>query len=570
MNNNWAKNLTNRFLFFTGKGGVGKTSLAAALAVSLADSGEKVLIISTDPASNLDEVFNTKLKSIPTEIFDVPNLAALNLDPEESARQYREKMVAPHRGKLPDAVLRNIEEQFSGSCTTEIAAFDEFVRLISDDELNNQYDHLIFDTAPTGHTLRLLSLPGAWNSYLDTTTAESSCLGPLVGLQEQKKSYEKALSELSNPNRCTVVLVARADSSSLKEAARAQVELAEIGIKNTNLIINAVFETSSDDKIAKAYSDNTKSILNNIPLSLKNIPNFQVPLLSINTVGVKALRDLVNQNPTEILSEIEESIIPKTSDITEIVADLAKNNHGVILTMGKGGVGKTYVATLIADLLVKSGKKVLLTTTDPAGNLADFIQDSQNLKVEKIDPAKEIEKYTAEILAKSAATLDQQGLDLLKEDLRSPCTEEIAVFRAFADAVERGKDQFVVIDTAPTGHTILLMDATESYHREVLRTNSDAPESVKQLLPKLRDENYTKVILVTLPEPTPVHEAAHLQEDLKRAEINPYAWVINRSLLASGTKDPILNLRAQNETPCINEVLAVNNRVIILPWKVYE
>ena len=570
MNNNWAKNLTNRFLFFTGKGGVGKTSLAAALAVSLADSGEKVLIISTDPASNLDEVFNTKLKSIPTEIFDVPNLAALNLDPEESARQYREKMVAPHRGKLPDAVLRNIEEQFSGSCTTEIAAFDEFVRLISDDELNNQYDHLIFDTAPTGHTLRLLSLPGAWNSYLDTTTAESSCLGPLVGLQEQKKSYEKALSELSNPNRCTVVLVARADSSSLKEAARAQVELAEIGIKNTNLIINAVFETSSDDKIAKAYSDNTKSILNNIPLSLKNIPNFQVPLLSINTVGVKALRDLVNQNPTEILSEIEESIIPKTSDITEIVADLAKNNHGVILTMGKGGVGKTYVATLIADLLVKSGKKVLLTTTDPAGNLADFIQDSQNLKVEKIDPAKEIEKYTAEILAKSAATLDQQGLDLLKEDLRSPCTEEIAVFRAFADAVERGKDQFVVIDTAPTGHTILLMDATESYHREVLRTNSDAPESVKQLLPKLRDENYTKVILVTLPEPTPVHEAAHLQEDLKRAEINPYAWVINRSLLASGTKDPILNLRAQNETPCINEVLALNNRVIILPWKVYE
>lgn len=565
----WTDDLNTRHLFFTGKGGVGKTSLACATALHLAGLGKRTLIVSTDPASNLDEVFGTTLGNEPTPIDGVANLYGANLDPEAAAHAYREKIVGPYRGKLPDAVIRNMEEQFSGACTTEIAAFDEFVRLMADPKATECFDHIVFDTAPTGHTLRLLSLPSAWSGYLNTTTAEASCLGPLAGLHDQRLLYKSALDRLASFEETTVVLVARPERASLKEAARTQVELAELGIRNLRLIVNAVYRSEkSEDVVAKAFCAVVEDGLNSMPSVLAALPLSLVPMLPGNVVGIVALEALLNpafQGP------LPDEVVSKPSlnlEFSEFVDQLAIAGHGVVMTMGKGGVGKTTVAAQIAQELALRGHQVLLTTTDPAGNILDVAGElPKNLEVARIDPESEIANYTIAALDKAAGTMDEDGLALLQEDLRSPCTEEIAVFRAFAEAVAQGSNRFVVIDTAPTGHTILLMDATEAYHREVARTQSDAPESVKQLLPRLRDPEFTKVVLVALPEPTPVHEAQRLQEDLRRAGIEPFGWVINRSLALAGVQEPVLAAKASKESGPISEVLGLSQRVVVQPWR---
>lgn len=564
----WTDSLNTRYLFFTGKGGVGKTSLACAAAVHLAATGKRTLIVSTDPASNLDEVFAASLGLQPTPVNGVENLFGANLDPEAAARVYREKIVGPYRGKLPEAVLRNMEEQFSGACTTEIASFDEFVRLIAEPVVRDLYDHIVFDTAPTGHTLRLLSLPSAWSGYLNTTTAESSCLGPLAGLKDQRTLYENALRSLSDPSETTVVLVARPDRSSLKEAGRTQAELAELGIRNLRLIVNAVYQTAYTlDPLAKAFAAGVKDGLDAMPQTLQSIPHELVPMQPSNIVGISALSALLRtESPCTEPSEVPD-VIPVGQSLAEFVDGLAVAGRGVVMTMGKGGVGKTTVAAMIAQNLACRGFKVLLTTTDPAGTAFDAGSELMgNLVVARIDPAKEVARYTDATLAKASDYMDEDALALLREDLRSPCTEEIAVFRAFADAVALGEQVFVVIDTAPTGHTILLMDATEAYHREVARTASDAPESVKRLLPRLRDGNFTRVVLVTLPEPTPVHEAKHLQDELRRAGIEPYGWVINRSLALAGVTEPLLASRSSQEIAPIREVFDLSNRTALLAW----
>ncbi len=564
----WTDGLRTRNLFFTGKGGVGKTSLACATALRLAESGKKTLIVSTDPASNLDEVFGVSLGTQPTPIPQVPGLFGANLDPEAAAAGYREKVVGPYRGKLPDAVIRNMEEQFSGACTTEIAAFDEFVRLMASPEATESFDHIVFDTAPTGHTLRLLSLPSAWSGYLNTTTAEASCLGPLAGLKDQRILYKNALDRLASPSETTVVLVARAERPSLKEAARTQVELADLGIRNLRMIVNAVFRPGpTTDPVAQAFAGVMEDGLQSMPSTLKSLPVSLVPMLAGNVVGIEALRSILDDTDVACAPESELSFPSLNMKFAQFVEELARAGHGVVMTMGKGGVGKTTVAAQIAHQLANSGHHVLLTTTDPAGNVLDLVGNlPSNLEIACIDPATEVARYTASVLQKAADFMDSEALALLQEDLRSPCTEEIAVFRAFADTVAQGTDRFVVIDTAPTGHTILLMDATEAYHREVTRTQSDAPEAVNQLLPRLRDPNFTTVVLVALPEPTPVHEAQKLQEDLRRAGIEPFGWIVNRSLTLSGVQEPILATKASKESGPIREVLALSNHVVVLPW----
>ena len=567
----WTDGLRTRHLFFTGKGGVGKTSLACATALFLAEQGQRTLIVSTDPASNLDEVFGTQLGTTPTAIDGIPRLFGANLDPEAAARAYREKIVGPYRGKLPDAVIRNMEEQFSGACTTEIAAFDEFVRLMADPHATESFDHIVFDTAPTGHTLRLLSLPSAWSGYLNTTTAEASCLGPLAGLKEQRKLYESAFQTLADQDQTTVVLVARPDRSSLKEAARTQNELAELNIQNLSLVVNAVYQPGpTSDPIASAFANVVANGLGSMPESLSAIPQTHVPMMPGNVVGTAALKSLLHP---ELAAPIQKTLTCALSDDTSLdqfVDGIAAAGHGVVMTMGKGGVGKTSVAARIAVELATRGHRVLLTTTDPARNVLDLALDNLNLEVSQIDPVAEVKRYADAALAKASEIMDAEALALLKEDLRSPCTEEIAVFRAFADAVAQGEDRFVVIDTAPTGHTILLMDATESYHREVARTQSDAPDSVKQLLPRLRDPEFTKVVVVTLPEPTPVHEAQRLQQDLQRAGIKPYGWVVNRSLALAGVSEPLLAAKAATELASIEEVKGQSSLVVILPWSSTE
>jgi len=562
--------IRTRYLFFTGKGGVGKTSLSCATGLALAAVERKVLIVSTDPASNLDEVLGVGLSQTPTAIPGARGLFALNIDPEAAAHAYRERMVAPYRGILPTAAIQSMEEQFSGACTVEIAAFDEFSKLLGDPTATAEFDHVIFDTAPTGHTLRLLTLPSAWNEFISSSTGGASCLGPLAGLEKQKALYAATVERLSSPTETTVILVARPDAASLREADRTRKELADLGVTNLMLIVNGLFSTGQDDDaIASAMSKRATQALAAMPATLAALPGTTVPFLPNGTVGLEALRLVAHPESAEPPGN--DIAMPQTalpSGLGDLIEDIAKSGHGVIMTMGKGGVGKTTVAAAIAVTLARQGHKVVLSTTDPASHVAQTIEGNiPGLSVTRIDPAKEVTEYTAEVLAKAGTQLDAGGRAMLEEDLRSPCTEEIAVFRAFARTVDEGRNGFVVLDTAPTGHTILLLDAAEAYHREVMRTHGDMPEAVRQLLPRLRDPSYTRVLIVTLPEATPVHEAERLSADLARAGIEPHAWVINQSLLASGTEHPLLCQRGNYEAPFIRRVAdSLSRRSALIPW----
>ena len=562
-------NIETRYLFFTGKGGVGKTSLSCATGLAMADAGKKVLIVSTDPASNLDEVLGVGLSQVPTAIPDAPGLFALNIDPEAAAHAYRERMVAPYRGILPAAAILSMEEQFSGACTVEIAAFDEFSKLLGDPRATAEFDHVIFDTAPTGHTLRLLTLPSAWSGFIASSTGGASCLGPLAGLEQQKALYAATVERLSSARETTVILVSRPEAASLREANRTRDELAELGITNLRLAINGLFSTDrQDDAVAVAMSQRAANALSEMPESLSDLAGMTIPFIPRGTVGLAALRLMAHPEAAEAPAAPNSAGTTWPSGLGGLVEDIAQTGHGVIMTMGKGGVGKTTVAAAIAVALARKGHKVLLSTTDPASHVASTIDGHvAGLAVTRIDPAQEVAQYTREVLEKAGKQLDAGGRAMLEEDLRSPCTEEIAVFRAFARTVDEGKDGFVVLDTAPTGHTILLLDAAEAYHREVMRTQGDMPESVRELLPRLRDKDYTRVMIVTLAEATPVHEAERLQGDLSRAGITPFAWVVNQSLLASGTHDPLLAQRGAYEIPFIRRVAdGLSQRCALIPW----
>jgi len=558
-----------RYLFFTGKGGVGKTSLSCATGLALADAGKRVLIVSTDPASNLDEVLETPLGGRPVLINGAPNLYALNIDPEASARAYRERMVAPYRGILPAAAIASMEEQFSGACTVEIAAFDEFAKLLGDPASTAEFDHVIFDTAPTGHTLRLLTLPSAWSGFIASSTGGASCLGPLAGLEKQKALYADTVARLADPAQTRVVLVARADAASLREAERTRDELAELGVSNLELVINGLFAAaSSDDHIAQALSDRSAGALSQMPASLATLPRRVVPFLPRGTVGLAALRAVYSPSPTEHMWPSSAATTPLPPGLPTLTDELAAAGRGVIMTMGKGGVGKTTIAAAIAVALAGKGFKVRLSTTDPAAHLTSTLgAELDGLSVSRIDPQAEVAAYTEEVLARAGKDLDPSGRAMLEEDLRSPCTEEIAVFRAFAREVDAGEQGFVVLDTAPTGHTILLLDAAEAYHREVMRARGEMPRAVSELLSRLRDSAFTRVIVITLAEATPVHEAERLQRDLARAGIMPFAWVIEQSLLASGTRDPVLSTRSACEIPFIRRVAdELAPRCALVPW----
>ncbi|MEZ4220941.1 MAG: arsenical pump-driving ATPase [Polyangiaceae bacterium] len=562
-----------RNLFFTGKGGVGKTSVASATAVALAEQGRSVLLVSTDPASNLDEVLETSLGNEARPVAGVERLFALNIDPEAAALAYRERVVGPYRGVLPDAAVRSIEEQLSGACTVEIAAFDEFSKLLGDEQATTAYDHVVFDTAPTGHTLRLLQLPAAWTGFLETNVGGTSCLGPLAGLKAQQALYEGSRNALVDGARTALVLVARADVASLREAERTRLELAELGVKRQELVINGIFRAAdATDAVARAMELRGSDALTGMPAGLRGLPRSELPLLPFGLVGIAALRALAAPERVRVDStEPSVAPAPSTAGLTELLPALEANGHGVIMTMGKGGVGKTTVAVNVAIELARRGHLVHLTTTDPAAHVADALGDAESsIRVSRIDPAVETRLYSDEVMRTAGANLDAAGRALLEEDLRSPCTEEIAVFRAFARIVDEGERGFVVIDTAPTGHTLLLLDAAESYHRDVLRTAGAAPEEVRRLLPRLRDATFTKILLVTLPEATPVHEAAALQRDLLRAEIRPFAWVINQSLLPLTVTDPVLARRRAQEARFHAEVADLAERLAVAPWAAAE
>ncbi len=550
------------FLFFTGKGGVGKTSLACATAIKLADAHQRVLLVSTDPASNVAQVFGITIGNHITPVLAVPHLSALEIDPQAAAQVYRDRIIGPVRGVLPDTVIKSIEEQLSGACTTEIAAFDEFTGLLTNQDILRDYDHIIFDTAPTGHTIRMLQLPGAWSGFLEEGKGDASCLGPLAGLEKQRGQYHAAVQALSDPARTRMILVARAQSATLREAARTHEELAGIGFHRQYLVINgALPETETNgDPLAAAIWKREQAAINNMPELLRHLPTDFIPLQPFNLVGLNALRSLLTVDQALMNSLVIQALatpirLPATPNLASLIDGLAADGHGLIMTMGKGGVGKTTVAAAVAVELASRGYPVHLTTSDPAAHLIETLEGTlTHLSVSRIDPHAETERYRQEIMATKGKNLDAQGRALLEEDLRSPCTEEIAVFQAFSRIIREAGKKFVVMDTAPTGHTLLLLDATGAYHREIERQMATTGLHFTTPMMQLQDPSKTKILIITLAETTPVLEAAGLQADLRRAGIEPWAWVINNSLAMAQPSSALLRQRAASEVTQINAV----------------
>jgi arsenite-transporting ATPase len=559
-----------RHLFFTGKGGVGKTSLSTAAALALADAGKRVLLVSTDAASNLDEMLGIELRNTPSSVPGAPGLSVLNIDPDTAAESYRRRVLAQMDSGASDADRATVREQLSGACTTEIASFDEFASLLSD--AADDYDHVVFDTAPTGHTLRLLSLPQAWSGFLAGNDRGASCLGPHSGLKMQEVRFKAAMDALTDPGRTTIILVARADKSAIAEAARTSEELRTLGLDSQRLVINGVFHASDpDDMVAVNIGTLEQQALDEMPTCLRSLPQDQVPLRSFDTVGLVALRALLAANASPaIKSNVATDPVEPLPGLDALADELALAEHGLIMVMGKGGVGKTTMAAALALGLIRRGKTVHLSTTDPAAHLVGTLDaDVPGLHVDRIDPKVETQRYIAKVMASKSPGLSPQEQALLLEDLRSPCTEEVAVFHAFSKIVNEARSAFVVLDTAPTGHSLLLMDATGAYHRQTLREFEGLGSGrVTTPLMRLQDGTYTKIILVTLPEVTPVSQAAALQDDLRRAGVEPYAWVINKSVLASGTHDPVLQARMAGERTQMRRVAGgLAARLFVVPWR---
>lgn len=538
-----------KYLFFTGKGGVGKTTISSFIALNLAENGKKVALVSTDPASNLQDVFQMELSNKLTKYQPIPNLSIANFDPIAAAEDYKAQSIEPYEGILPEDVLSEMKEQLSGSCTVEVAAFNEFTNFLSDKTLEQEFDFIIFDTAPTGHTLRMLELPSAWTDYLNTTSNDASCLGQLSGLDENRDKYNSALEKLRNQDDTTMMLVARPSHSSIYEIQRAQQELQQLSISKFKVIINNYIEESHGLISSQMKSEQDKNI-NHFTEWLNNNHAYYVPYKKQKEEGIESLTNLLNDDN---VIENDDFIVEDHPQFNKLIDEIENSKVQYLFTMGKGGVGKTTVATQLATALSNKGHRVLLATTDPTKEIN--VETTSNLNTAYIDEEQALEKYKKEVLATVNDDTPQDDIDYIMEDLKSPCTEEIAFFKAFSDIMENQEDMdYVIVDTAPTGHTLLLLDSSENHHKELKKKSTQTTSNVETLLPKIQNKNLTQMIIVTLAEKTPYLESKRLAEDLNRANIGHNWWVVNQSLVTLNQRDDLFSNKKEDESIWINKI----------------
>jgi len=546
------------YLFFSGKGGVGKTTMAATTAVYCAMRGKKTLIISTDPASNLGDIFETRIGPTITPI--IPNLSAMDIDPDVATEEYREKVIGPMRGVMPDDIMKVLEEQFRSACTTEIAAFDRFTDFL----VNEEFDLVIFDTAPTGHTIRLLELPVDWSKHIEESAKGSgqTCIGPVSSIQGAKEKYDRAIAAMRESTRTTFYLVLKPEKTSLAETLRARDELSMLGIRNFRVIINGTYP---DDEIINSRYANLSAVqsryLGMIEKALP-YPSNHVGLQSGEIKGLQSITDFAGVVFEGKKAAVTESFhqagtfdqFANGDALTRLIQK--KRDTRIVIITGKGGVGKTVTACAVAAQLAGDRRKTLLVTTDPAAHIGhvldepigDTIGQTKSLpylSAARIDQKKSVETYKKRIIDDAVRSgYSDDMLIALKEELESPCTEEMAVFEEFAGVVENGDFEYIVFDTAPTGHTLRLLELPYDYARQVElmvqikkegSVSDKAQKKLESLLKKLKDPGTSVFMLVFYPEYTPIHEAKRTLDDLSLAGIGVQAVIAN-NVLENGDK----------------------------------
>lgn len=538
-----------RFLFYSGKGGVGKTSMAAATAVHHADHGRRTLIVTTDPASNLADVFMQPIGAQICPISAVPNLDALEIDATEAAREYRDRTLEPLRALMPQAVLEVVAEQLNSPCTEEIASFDQFIACMEQPE----YDVVIFDTAPTGHTLRMLELPVDWSRHIAQAEQGTgqTCMGPVSLLAGARERYERAIASMRDTSRTRFIFVGQPEATPLGEIDRAKQELEQIGIHAAELVINGVLppEAGTDPFIARRQALQTSYIAR--AESESGLPIRRVPLLPVEVSGVAGLRKLaaVVYEGAGIADMVPDVTVREASltDVREMIGARLEPQGAqrVVLVAGKGGVGKTSVAALTGVWLAERGHRTLVITTDPAAHLAAVFQEPvgtaptriagvANLWAARIDPKAALAAYKERLITEARETYSPEMLAVLEEQLDSPCTEEMAAFNEFLSflvGTEREWD-VIVFDTAPTGHTLRLLELPINWERQMAAhgQEDETRRRYQAAIAKLRDPRQTTIGFVVYPEATPILEAGRASAELAGLGI-PTGFVVANLVL---------------------------------------
>ncbi len=552
--------MTTKFIFFSGKGGVGKTSMACVTAVRMADEGKRTLIVTTDPASNLADVFEQQIGHQVTPIEGVDHLWAMEIDPDRATQEYIDRAMSPIRAAFPPQIVQVMEEQMSGPCTAEVAAFDRFTDFLDTDHSNQQaFDVVIFDTAPTGHTIRLLELPSEWSQSIDTASEGSgqTCIGPAAAIQNAKHKYERALAMLRDTNRTVFNFVLQPEAISIKETRRSIGELLKLGIHAFHLIVNGIIPPEAQSNpLFSARAEMQSRYLHQINKEF-SFPIKMMKLLKAEIGGVKGLRAVAKiyfdgKKETEgkrtaaIVRQINR---PAQSEIP-FVRELSSNGHRhTVFFAGKGGVGKTVASCISAVWLARSGYKTLLLTTDPAAHLGDVlgvpvgdvpapVDGIDNLWAARIDPKTAAEKYKLRILNDARERgRPPEAIAVMEEELNSPCTEEIAAFDQFIDFATQPEWRAVIFDTAPTGHTLRLLELPVDWSKQIdIKTFASidseiADDAAKQRFGKviemMRDPAQSTFSFVMYPESTPILEAYRASEELGTLDIHTGMIIAN-------------------------------------------